>query len=304
MKNLAKLTICFSLCFTILFLAAVLLRLLSSWIELARLIPLAARQGEDASEAAWKALPAALYLSILLTLSYTARRKMSILLSITGIVVLGCAFSLGLSMGIIRGGAMNLALKPVSPLHGKPGLILSRSDNAIILLKESSEVRGPRVVSLPGRPLIYQELPAGPNNTVLSVPALSLGDESPWFLRSIAIDFSLGAGELEDRLERDMRSFAVYAFSLILLLASLRFILELSQWPLANIFLGALAFRGVLALETFVNAQEINALVGSFLTRKVPPAMITPVVFSALACLIIFYTLLTRIVRPRSIEDD
>ena len=304
MKNLAKLTLFFSLCFAILFFATIMLRLLASWIDVARLIPVEARPGEDATGAAWKALPVALYLSVLLTLSYSARRKMPIPLTIICIFILGFAFSLGTSLGISRSGAMKLALKPASSLQAGPGIILTKLDNAVILLKGGSDVRGPRVVSIPGRSLIYQEVPLGPNNTILSVPALSFGEDSPWFIRSIDIDFALSSGELKGRLTDSLISFAAYAFALILLLASLRFVLELSQWPLANLFFGALVFRGILALETFLNAREINNLLGSFMTQRVPPVLITPVVFGALGILVIFYTLLTRIVRPRRDEDD
>jgi hypothetical protein len=304
MKNLAKLVLFFSLCFAILFLAALMLRLLSSWLDLARFIPLGPRPGEDATEAAWKALPAALYLSVLLTLSYTARRNMPIPLAIICILVLGFAFSAGISLGINRSGAMRLALLPVSSIQGGPGLILSRSDNSVILLRGSGDARGPRVVSIPGRPLIYQELPLGPNNTILELPPLSLGEEEPWFVRSMGLDFSLSAAELKSRLSSSFLSFAAYAFSLTLLLASLRFLLELSQWPLANLFLGALVFRGILALESFLNAREINALIGSFLTERVPPMLITPAVFTALGFLVIFYTLLTRITRRPGRGED
>ena len=292
MKNFARLTLFFSLCFAVLFLAAILLRLLSSWIELARFIPVGARPGEDMMEIVWKAFPAALYLSILLALSYTARRNMPIPLAIIGILVLGCVFSLGVSMGISRAEVLKPALKPVSPLVGRPGLILSQLDNDIVLLRGSADLRGPRLVSIPGRPLIYQDVPIGPNNTILNLPALSFGDDIPWFIRSLSIDFSLSAEELRNRLEDSFFSFAVYVFSLVLLLGSLRFLLELSQWPLANLFLGALVFRGILALEVFLNTREINTLIASFLKIHIPSTLITPAVFGAVAVLVIFYTLL------------
>ena len=297
MKNLARLTIFFSLCFAVLFLAAIMLGFLSSWIDMAKVIPTGAKPGEDVTELAWKALPAALYLSILLSLSLSARRNMRIPLTLVCILVLGCVFTAGVSLGISRAGVLKPALQPISPIEGRPGLILSRADNTIILLKRSNEIRGSRVVSIPGRPLIYQEVPVGPNNTILNLPALPFGEDTPWLIRSLNIDFSLCAGELKTRLGDSFVSFGAYAFSLILLLASLRFLLELSQWPLANLFLGALVFRLILTLEIFLNTREISALIGSFLTGRVPPMLITPLVFGALAVLIIIYTLLTRIAR-------
>ena len=304
MKNLAKLVLFFSLTFTILLLAGILLGLLSNRVDLTRIVPVEAIPGEDAVKAAWKAFPAALYLAILLSLSYTARRKMPVPVTIVMVAILGAAFTLAVSLGMRRSEALQPVLKSVNPVRAGPGLILSRSDNAMILLRESSFVRGPRVVSIPGRTLIYQEVPLGPNSSILSLPALPFGGEVPWFIQSVGIDFSLSARELETRLETDFISFAAYALSLILLLGSMRFILGLSQWPLANLFLGALIFRGVLALETFLNAREINALVGSFLKEQAPPSFITPLVFCTLSILILLYTLLAHIARPRRRLDD
>ena len=298
MKKIAKLILFFSFCFVVIFFVDVVLMFLSSWVDLARIIPLETRTGEEVANLAWKALPAAIYLSILLCLSYAARRKIPVLLSILCIISLGFIFTAGFSFGIGRIGAVRPILKPVSPIQAEPGLILSQSNNAIILLKESSYVRGPRVVSIPGRPLIYQELPLGPNNAILSLPALPFGNENPWFIRSLRIDLSLSAEQLKSRLESSVVSFVAYAFSLILLLGSLRLLLELSQWPLANMFLGALVFRLILTLEVFLNVREINALIGSFMTGRIPPTLITPLVFSAMGILVILFTLLDRFARP------
>ena len=297
MKNFAKLTLFFSLSFVILLFIAILLKYLSSWVDIVRIIPLAAKPGEDAVEAAWKSLPAVIYMTILLALSYSARKKIGIPLTILTILFLGSAFTIGTSMGLSRAEALRPALKPVSPVQAGPGLILSRAGNTMVLLKESNDIRGPRVVSLPGQPLMYQELPLGPNNTILNLPDLPFGDGTPWFVRSMNIDYSLSADQIKGRYERNFLSFAAYVVSLVLILGSLRFLLELSQWPLANIFLGALVFRGILALETFLNSREINILVGSFLAEKVPVNLITPAVLSAVGILVILYTLLSRIAR-------
>ena len=303
MKKLAKLTLFFSISFVIVLIITILLRLLSSWIDLVRIIPLGELLIDNATEAAWKAFPATLYLTILLVLSYTARRNIPVPLTIIVVIILGCVFTAGTSIGISRVEAQKPALEPVSPIQGRPGLILSRSDNAMIILRESRDVRGPRVVSIPGRPLIYQAVPLGPNNTILNLPALSFGENTPWFIRSVSIDFSLSSAEMKSRLENDYISFAVYVFSLILCLGSLRIILELSKWPLANLFIGVVVFRGILSLEIFLNTREMNELIASFLDGRLPPMLITPAVFGALGILIIFYSLMARIARPRRTDD-
>lgn len=297
MKNFAKLILFFSLSFTAFFVIAILLKFITSWLDLTRIIPIETRSGENFAEAAWIALPAALYFSILLSLNYSSRRAMSIFTAILGTIILACAFSAGASLGIGRTEALHPVFKPVSPIKAEPGLIVSRGDTSIILLRDNSDVRGPRVVSIPGRPLVYQEVPIGPNNTILPLPAISLGEDFPWFLRSIGIDFTLSAGELKSRFESDYLSFAAYAFSLILFLSSLCFIMELSQWPLANLFIGALVFRSILTLETFLNSREINVLIGSYLDGRVPNVFVTPLVFCTLGILTLLFTLLTRMVR-------
>ena len=303
MKNIAKLTLFFTLSFIILFIIIILLRLLSAWIDMVRMIPVAAMPVENAAEAAWKAFPSVIYISVLLALSYTVRKKMPIPMAIICIWVLGAAFTVGASIGINRIEALRPAIRSVASVYGRPGLMLSRSDNTMILLRESSVVRGPRVVSIPGQPLIYQEVPVGPNNTILGLPALPFTEDVPWFIESLGIDFNLSAKEFESRLDDDFSTFAVYAFSLILLLGSLRFIFELSQWPLANLFLGALVFRFILSLEIFLNSSHINGLIVAFFKNKVLSSMITPLVFCALSVLIIFYTLMASLARSRRSDD-
>jgi len=304
MKNFAKLALFFSLSFVAFFFAATLLRFMAAWIDLARVIPVDVRPGEGVASAAWKALPAAIYLSILITLSYSARRNIPIPNTLISLIVLAFLFSAAATIGISRTEAVGPVIKPVPPVRAGPGLIISQAENSIILLQESSATRGPRLVSIPGRPLIYQDVPTGPNNTILALPAISFGNDIPWFIRSIGIDFSLSAGELKARFEGALPSFAAYAFSLILLLSSLRFLLEASLWPLANIFLGAVVFRLILSLEIFLNSGEINLLLASFLGGRAPPTLITPLVFCTLGILVILYTLLTRIVKSKRGRDD
>jgi len=304
MKNFAKLAIFFSILFIVIFLIAIVLMFFTSWIDLASVIPVESRGGSDVAEAAWKAIPGSLYFSVLLALSYTVRRRMPIFPAIAGMVILAFVFSVGFSLGINRTEVIKTIFRPVAPIKAKPGLIVTQGENSIILIRESSDISGPRLVSIPGRPLIYQEVPIGPNNSILPIPAITFEDDTPWFIKSIGIDFNLSAKELESRSQTNLLSFAFYVFSLILLLSSLRPIMELSQWPLANIFTGALVFRLVLSFETLINSREINLLLGSFLGKYVSPVSVTPLVFCAIGAIFLLYTFLTRIARSASKDED
>jgi hypothetical protein len=173
----------------------------------------------------------------------------------------------------------------------------------IVLLKGPAEERGPRVVSIPGRPLIYQEEPVGPNNTVLALPPIPFRNDAPWFLRSAAIDFSLAGERFRSLFEQGFTPFLVYFLPLTLLLTSLFFIFKLSTWPLANLFLGFLAFRGILAAETFVNSPEIQGMFSSFLGTRIPLPFVAPLLFAVLAVLINLYSFLVFLARKRGDED-
>ena len=303
MKNFAKLMLFYSLTFVALFLAAFLLVYLSSWLSMLRSFPTEALELENTAEISWRTLPALLYFSILLTLSYTARKKMPVAFAMIGILIMGSVFAVGISLGLSRTEAIRPIFRPVSFTHSESGLIFSRSDIDIVLLGENSDARGPRLVSMPGQPLTYQQVPMGPNNTILSLPELPFGADSSLFFQSIATDFSLSARELKSRFDESFISFAIYVLSLILFLASLRPIIGPTQWPLANLFIGAFVFRLILTMETFLNAREINALLAYSMGERFPPAAITPLIFCIMSALIILYSFLAHLARPRKNID-
>ena len=300
MKKIAKLVLFFCFCFLTFFLAATLLQFLSSWIDTVRVIPPEQSTPREVANSAFKAIPIALYFTILVALSYSVRKKINTFLAIFSIFILGVIFSVSGSLVLNRLHIINPVFKPASTINTDPGLILSTSGNTIVLLKESSDVRGPRVVSIPGQPLIYREVPFGPNNTLLGLPALPFKDNTPWFIKSIMIDFSLSAEELNTRLETDIKSFGIYVLALVLLLSSFYFLLDLCRWPLANLFLGSIVFRGILSLEPFLNSGEIKKLTGSFLGKYVEPMFLTPLIFGAIGILIILFTILTKIAQTKT----
>jgi hypothetical protein len=303
MKNLARLALAFTICFTAVFAAAALLNFLGLWVEAVKTVPF--RQGLSSSFIAsgFRALPAALYIAVLLTLSYTVRQKMPVPLSIIGIFVLSSGFVLGFTLGL--GHLDNAKFPPPAfkTLKGEPGLILARSGASMILLKGTAVPEGPRIAVIPGQPLIYQETPLGPDNTVLSLPSLPFRTNTTWFISSIAIDFDLVSREFKDRLGQSLFLFSVYAGALVFFLSSLRFLLELSQWPLANLFLGALAFRGILALEIFLDTPETKEFLKSFLGERLLGPVLTPLVFCVLGTLIVVYTLLINLARGKEKGD-
>jgi hypothetical protein len=186
---------------------------------------------------------------------------------------------------------------------GGSGLMLSnslnRNETAVILLKGNTESLGPRVTSLPDQPLAFQESAAG--NFYL--PPVPFGDDTPWFLRSLTIDIKLSAEIFQKSFNQGFFQFLIYAGSLIFLLCSLGYAIKFSAWPLVNLFLGILVFRGILSLQTFLNTPEMLEIIDSFLKGMMPVSLAVPLIFLILGTLIHIYSVLVSFVK-RQADDD
>ena len=305
MKNLARLALFFSVCFAALFCSGAAVRFLALRLEWVRTLPLQPETPllELITAARW-ALSLALYGSVLLSLSYAARRYVFAPLAALCLVALPLAFCFGVTQVLDRWGNVPPARINGSPL-GEKGLILVNAlmpgETAIVLLDGSSRPEGPRVAAVPGRPLLYQAaMPAADG----SLPPLPFRSETPWFLKSLSIDLRLNAEQLQERSSRGTLPMLIYAGALIFMLGSLAFILKLSVWPLANLFLGALVFRGILALETFFNSPEMQEAFDSFLGSHLPVPLIVPLIFCGLGLLVHLYSILVYLAKQRGIHED
>ncbi|MDR1319285.1 MAG: hypothetical protein LBJ90_06640 [Treponema sp.] len=304
MKNLAKLVLFFSFSFAVLFLISTALRFLAIRVNWIQALP---RQPEtmlsELIMAAHWALSLGIYGSLLLSLSYAVRKRFFAPLMIISLIIFSLGFGFGLSTALARMSNVPPA-RDLVKLPGEAGLILARNDISLVLLRGPEEARGPRVVAIPGRPIFYQAEPVGPNNTVLGLPPLPFRDESPWFLKSLAIDIRLSSEQLENHYNQGLIPFLIYAGALVFFLGSLGFVLRLSVWPLANLFVGCLVFRGVLALEIFLNSPEIQDIFESFLGKRFPLSFTVPLIFCAFGALAYLYSALVYLARRRSDEED
>jgi hypothetical protein len=302
MKNVARLALFFTVSFTAVFILAAIVRFLHIKIDIVRSMPpRTGYLGEELLAAVRWALPMALYFSQLFSLSYTARRRIFAPAAMLCLFILGSAACFGITVGAESLSRLAKYLSPPKSL-GNPGLILTQADNAIVLIRDPEDIWGPRVVSIPGRPLLYQELPRGPDNKPISLPPVSFRTDTAWILQSFVIDFSLVSGELVKRLGSSnggVLSFAIYICTLVFLLVSLRFALDLSNWPLANLFLGALVFRGILSMEVFLGTPEMEGILNNLLGDLIPPHYTVPLVFVFLGFLICLYTFLSFLARRR-----
>jgi hypothetical protein len=234
-----------------------------------------------------------IYGGIILGLSYAARNKVfapfTVLFTGALSLVLACVISQGLKNWENVPPAVNQA-----PPLGGPGLIAANNallDGSVVVLLQGPANPGPRVVAVPGQPLLNQaEFPG--KDVIAGGYAGPFANNSPWFLQSLAIDLTLSGENLRRQFDGGLFPFLLYAGALTVLLTSCLFVFRLSAWPLANLFLGCLAFRGILALETFFNSPDMQAAFGSFLENRLPVSLAVPFIFCFIGILAHLYTLL------------
>jgi len=303
-KKLAKLILFFCLTFFISFTIAAAFRFLSLRVEWAKHLP---PKPETAltlllTAAHW-ALSLSLFTSIIAALNYTARKGYFALMSIVCVMILSIAVCFGINAALEQ-------WKVVPPLYasgvqlGGKGLILSngltKNETAVVLLDGAQNPLGPRVAAFPGQPLVYQQAASGN----FELPPVQFGDDTPWFLKSLAIDIRLNAEMFRAKYQEGIFSYLFYAGSLIFLLCSLAYVVKFSAWPLANLFLAALVFRGVLSFNTFITSPSMLEIIDSFLNDIMPVSAALPLFFLFTGGLLNLYSLLSFAAKKRNDDEN
>ncbi|MDR0322959.1 MAG: hypothetical protein LBI12_00760 [Treponema sp.] len=254
--------------------------------------------------AAHWALSLTLFSCILFSLSYAARRNYSSLMTVVSIMSLAFVFCFSVSTALDYWKAVPPA-QSTGIMMGSNGLILynahGRNETAVVLLKGTSEPLGPRVTAIPGQPMAFLE--AARSGGTPELPPVAFGDDTPWFLESLSIDIRLNAEMIKTKFNEGFGSFLIYAGSLIFLLCSLGHAIKFSAWPLPNLFLGILAFCGVLSLETFLNSPEMLEILDSYLKGRIPVAAALPLLFFGFGLLLHLYSILTFAAKRRESYD-
>ena len=299
MKKFAKLVLVFSISFLAIFLISTVFRFLALRVDWAKGLPVKPETTLTlmVTAAHW-ALSLSLFASLLFALGYSIRRGYFAIMTMVILMSLSFVFCFGISTILVNAKAVTPAQTSGIPL-GDKGLMLSntlnRNETVVVLLNGTAEPLGPRVRSIPGQPLVFQQS-AGSD---FELPPIAFGDDTPWFLKSLAIDLRLNANTLQQKFSEGFGSFLVYAGALILLLCSLGLAIRFSAWPLANLFLGILAFRGVLALEVFLSSLEIQEIMSAFLKDALPVSLAVSAIYIVISALLLLYSILIFISKRR-----
>jgi hypothetical protein len=300
-RKFAKLILLFSLTFIIIFALAACLRFLTLRVDWAKNLP---PKPETALtliiSAAYWAMTLSLFSSVILVLNYAARNKCKAVMSIPVVLILSFSFCFGISFALEKWTEITPSQSTGMPLISE-GLILSnalnKNETAVILL--DGMPYGPRVTAIPGQPLTYQQS-AGAG---VSLPPVPFVDDTPWFLKSLSIDIRLNSEMFRQEFSDGLISFSIYAGSLIFLLCALSYTVKFSAWPLANLFLCALAFRGILLFNTFLNSPEMQVIAGSVISNFMPVTLAVPALFTGFGLLLLLFSLLSFAAKRRPDDD-
>ena len=302
-KNVAKLVLFLSISFAGLLIISTLVTLLSDWTDSALLFPpnisvSASFSGKTAAHLG-SSIPIAFYLSILFGLNYAARRRIKYPLTFIVILVftlvLGWAAFLGVQS--LEKTGFTVPLKNPKTEMAKPGFILNQgtvSGNKTIFLGNPYKSGGATVTMIEGQALAYQS-----QGATVSRTRLPFFIEKKGFFGSIYRDLASSYKEFSACFNISLFSYCVYAGSLAVFLLSLGCLVNISFWSLANLFFGALVFRGVLALESFLNQNNIRDVLASFAGKIVNPSLINPIIFIFLSIMILLYSGLVYLARGR-----
>jgi hypothetical protein len=293
-KNFAKLILSFTFSFVVILILAGLAGVVRGWADTALLFPPAALPALSTLLA--PALPVPFYFSLLFGISYSSRRRIPYAVSLVTLLALSLGLAAAASLGLSRLEKINQPKLRVPAAAVQPGLVLTVTPGGTRAVLLGAAPESARVLSLPGQPLFLE--PASTSYRIRQV-RLPFREEQNGILSGISSDFGGSARVFRAWFDAGLAPFALYAGSLSLFLISIGCLVNISFWPLANLFFGVLAFRGALALERFLNTAETHQLLSSFAGNIIPESLINPVIFTVLASLIILYSGLVYLARGR-----
>jgi hypothetical protein len=186
---------------------------------------------------------------------------------------------------------------------GGKGLVLfsdNGSNGAMALLDGPQEY--PRVVAIPDAQVEYQRTREEGEAAVRAAPPvkpLFFRNGESAFMAKLMDTFHIAALKFEALAAQGRMDFMLYAAALILLLVSLRFIMDISSWHFANLLLGGLFFSGILHFETFIDSMQVQNLISTAIKGAIPKHYISPAVFCLAAFLLINIAALFHILSKR-----
>jgi hypothetical protein len=285
--------------FIVAFVALSLAHFLAIRIDLARMFSFVRQEGRIDSllTAGWRSLSPSIYIAMLFGLSYSARYNFPVILSIIYVLILSLLWIglLSLTLSLIQGGA---PWPTETSRHlGGVGLITMEGDQSQMFLQDP-DLSGIRVIAPPDLPLVYED------SQTEVVPSVFFRNDSVYFIEAMLDDFTYAGEQCKARIGEGVLSFFLYILALVFCLSALRFVFDASSWPLANLFLGALLFRGVLEVETQLNSEQARTFISAISGDRFPMFMVVPLALCALGLVFLLLTFGTLSIKKRRTYED
>lgn len=252
-------------------------------------------------------LPAAVFGAALLALPGGGHRGRGP--ALTGIVVfiLSAASLIGVTSAtsVLRRSSIPSSRETNMRVLGGEGLIVDYSEAQLVYLEEPGKGLGNAVVSVEGAPL--RTMKSGEAQALVKRmrEQSSFGPslETPATFLSLDRAFTGIAHRLSLAAQQDFVSLLCYACAVALLLASFSPFAGTTSWPLADLVLCAVFYRGVLELDGFAASGPVIRFVSS-LRLGVPEAYLAPAMLGVVGALISLSGLLVRLLRGKKETID
>lgn len=251
-----------------------------------------------------QALPVALYLSMLIGISYSVRRKVHAVPSFLILVILIPALSTGstvLMEALVASSPQEQELQV--PDLKTNGLMVPLGEETLILCGPEAN---PAAVAVSVKP--YQDFQYHPEGVTgfpgrIDNPNL-FNQLRPNFIFSMAKDFGRVSAYWYALKENQLLFFIIALLAVSFLLVSLRGIMLFSAWPFANLILTLIAFRLVLYLDVLLASEETRLFVQKLITIPLPEHLIYIGPLCLLAVLLQLYSLLSFIAGSRGLAHE
>lgn len=305
MKSVARLILFFSITFILLLLVSGTLLFFSQWIQNSFRVPVQGfAAGNELFWALKKALSFTLHGTLLLSLSYSVRKSVGALPTLLILTLGGTLLTAGITEGLRTLSASPASAALLSMAYtprtlGESGLIrayTTESGSTIQAVLSGAGEAGGNLIAMEGTNTLRRiDFPA-PGTVVWKNP---FDRGSIGVSRTLEGELFLSSDRFFHRADQGWLSILMVAGTLSLFLASFQFILRLTAWPLANLFLGALLFRFLVLLEQGIYSEEATQFMGALSRFLLPESLMAPVALLALAVLLNTYTLLLYLSQDR-----
>lgn len=273
-------------------------------INLASMLSFAEKEARIDSllTAGWRSLSLSIYIAMLFGLSYSARYKFPVIPSIIYVMVLSLIWIgvFSLVLNVIQRGSPWPA--EASRYLGGPGLITVDGDQSQVILQKPG-LSGMRIIAPPNEPLRYENIQAG-----VESPSVFFRNDSVHFMKTLLDKFTRAGEQCAARLRENVISFFFYILALAFCLSSLRFVFDLSSWPLANLFLGAILFWGVLELEILLDSGQVRSVIHTISGDFFPMFLLVPLALCLLGLVFLLLgfgnSLIKKIKKSRTVYED